>query len=126
MADVSVPNWSQVRTQLPTFLRVVIAGLLVGPGISKLLTYERSVRFFASLGTPTPDVWVVVVGLLELLAAGLLLVNRVPRIAALLTIPMMVVAAVTAGPSWQNVGPLVAALGLIALETSSGAPNEAT
>lgn len=126
MADVSVPSWSQVRTQLPAFLRVVIAGLLIGPGISKLLTYERSVRFFASLGIPAPDVLVVVVGVLELLAAGLLLVHRVPRIAALLTIPMMVVAVVTAGPSWQNIGALVAALGVIGLETSSGTPNEAT
>lgn len=104
----------------------MIVGLLVGPGIGKLLTYERSVRFFASLGLPAPDVLVVVVGVVELLAAGFLLVNRVPRIAALLAVPMMVVAAVTAGPSWQNIGALVAALGLIGLETSTGVSNEAT
>ena len=98
----------------PTFydavLRSVAAGLLVVPGASKLVTYGDSVAFFASLGVPAAAVTAPVVGVLELLAAAALFLDRYAVAAGLAVVPVMVVAAVTAGPSLQNV-----AVGVIGL-----------
>lgn len=117
MSDSSTIDWSWFRTQLPGVLRLAIVGLLFGPALSKFVTYERSVRFFTGLGLPSPDVLVLVVGAVELGAAILLLLNRASRVAALLVVPTMVVAAITAGPTWQNLGVLTGAVVLIGLDT---------
>lgn len=100
-----------------TLLRIGVAGLLLAPGASKFITYGTSVRFFESLGLPAPTVLVPIVGGLELVAAGLLLLDRLPRLAALLALPIMLVAVATAGPSWQNLGVFTAAFMLIGLDT---------
>lgn len=57
---------------------------------------------------------------IEIGTAALLLLDRVPRLAAVLVIPVMLVAIGTAGPSWQNLGVLMAALGLLVIETIPG------
>lgn len=106
-----------LRRDLRPFLRVGIAGLLLVPGASKFVTYGTSVRFFESLGLPAPGLLVPIVGGLELVAAGLLLLDRVPRLAAFLAIPIMLVAVATAGPSWQNLGVLVGSVVLVGLDT---------
>lgn len=105
-----------LQRNLRPLLRVGIAGLLLVPGASKFITYGTSVRFFESLGLPAPSILAPIVGGLELVAAGLLLLDRVPRLAALIAIPIMLVAAATAGASWQNLGVLVGAVVLIGLE----------
>ena len=105
------------QRNLRPLLRVGIAGLLVVPGASKFLTYGTSVRFFESLGLPAPGVLVPIVGSLELVAAGLMLFDRGPRLGALVAIPIMLVAVATAGPSWQNLGVLVGSFVLIGLDT---------
>jgi len=97
-------------------LRIGIAALVLVPGASKFITYGTSVQFFGSLGLPVPAVLVPVVGGIELVAAGLLLLDRVSWLAALLIIPIMVVAASTAGPTWQNLGVLAGAVVLIGLD----------
>lgn len=115
-ADTSGRSW--VHTQLRPVLRFGSAGLLLGPGVSKFITYEQSVRFFRDLGIPSPELLVVIVGALELAAAVLFIIDRVPWLAALVVAPIMFVAAITAGPSWQNVGVLGAAFLLVGLEAS--------
>jgi uncharacterized membrane protein YphA (DoxX/SURF4 family) len=102
---------------LRPLIRYGMAGLLLAPGASKFVTFGTSVRFFESLDLPAPSILVPIVGALELGAAALLLLDRSARIAALVTVPIMVVAAGTAGPTWQNVGVLAAALVLTALDT---------
>lgn len=97
-------------------LRFGMAGLLLVPGISKFLTYEESVRFFRALDIPSPELLVLVVGALELVAVALLILDRVPWIGALAVVPIVAVAAVAAGPTWQNLGILGAALVLVALD----------
>ena len=109
-----------VGRQLRPYLRYGIAGLLLVPGVSKFLTYGTSVRFFESLGLPFPAVLVPIVGALELGAAALILLDKAPRIASLVAVPIMVVAAGTAGPTWQNIGVLTAALILITIDTTEG------
>jgi putative oxidoreductase len=97
-------------------LRIGIAALVVVPGASKFITYGTSVRFFESLGLLAPAVLVPVVGGIEIVAVGLLLLDRFSWLAALLMLPIMIVAASTAGPTWQNLGVLAGAVVLIGLD----------
>lgn len=120
MAGPQVPSVGIRPSQILTVFRIGSAGLLLGPGVGKFLTYRRSVAFFSAIGLPAPEALVVVVGTVELVAAGLLLSNRRPRFGASLAVPVMVVAAFTAGPTWQNLGLLGMALGIIGFETTLG------
>lgn len=117
MAHESEDGDTDLRRNLRPVLRIGIAALLLVPGASKFITYGTSVWFFESLGLPAPAVLVPVVGSFELVAAGLLLLDRFSWLAALLTIPIMTVAAITAGPTWQNLGALAAAVVLVGLDT---------
>jgi uncharacterized membrane protein YphA (DoxX/SURF4 family) len=117
MGDERDGSLGDLSTTSRLVLRVGIAGLLLGPGVSESLTYQQSVQFFERLALPAPDLLVPIVGGVELGAAVLILLDRALRLAAALVIPVMVVAIGTAGPSWQNVGVLMAALGLIGVET---------
>lgn len=110
--DSSSPGW--LDTYVQPALRIASAGLLLGPGVSKFLTYERSVRFFTTLGLPAPEMLVPAVGAIELGAAGLLFWDRGAWLGALLALPVMAVAAATAGPTWQNVGVFFAACVVLA------------
>jgi putative oxidoreductase len=105
------------RATVRFVLRLGIAGLMLGPGVSKFLTYEQSVQFFGMLAIPAPGLTVLFVGGVELVVAALLLLDWAPRVAAVLAMPVMVVAAATAGPTWQNLGVLAAAVALATLET---------
>lgn len=118
MEDATEDESTDYRATIRFVLRLGIAGLVLGPGVSKFLTYEQSVQFFRTLAIPAPAIMVVLVGGVELAVAALLLLDRAPRGSAILVIPVMVVAAVTAGPTWQNLGVLVAAVALIVLETT--------
>ena len=120
MGDERDESSEDLSTALRLVLRVSIAGLLLGPGVSKFLTYQQSVQFFERLALPAPDLLVPLVGGVELGAAALVLLDRAPRLAAVVVIPVMLVAIGTAGPSWQNFGVLMAALGLLGIETKSG------
>lgn len=107
---------SWVHAHLRPVLRFGSAGLLIVPGASKFVTYGQSVRFFESLAIPSPELLVPVVGVLELGAALLFVLDRAIWAGALVAAPIMVVAAITAGPTWQNLGVLGAAVVLGGLE----------
>lgn len=89
-------------------------------GVSKFLTYRRSVDFYSVIGIPAAEASVIVVGIVVSMAAGRLLSNRFPRLAAVLAVPYVTVAATTAGHTWQNIGLLVMALDIIDIETNVG------
>jgi uncharacterized membrane protein YphA (DoxX/SURF4 family) len=110
--DSSFSGWFDTYVLLA--LRIGSAGLLLGPGVSKFLTYEHSVRFFTTLGLPAPKLLVPAVGAIELGAAGLLFWDRRAWLGALLAVPVMAVAAATAGPTWQNLGVFFAACVVLA------------
>jgi|AntDeeMetagen134_2_1112570.scaffolds.fasta_scaffold01062_6 uncharacterized membrane protein YphA (DoxX/SURF4 family) len=106
-----------IRARVRPILRLGIAALLLGPGVSKFLTYGRSVQFFETLELPVPAVLVLVVGTIEIGVAVFLFLDRAPRSAAATAVPVMIVAGVTAGPTWQNLGVLISAFVLIAIDT---------
>lgn len=97
-----------LRTHGRPVLQIGAAALLFGPGVSKFITYDQSVSFFTTLGLPAPELLVLVVGSMEIVAALSLFFDRVSWLGALLAIPIMAVAMVTAAPSWQNIGVLLA------------------
>jgi uncharacterized membrane protein YphA (DoxX/SURF4 family) len=97
-----------LRTHGRPALRIGAAALLFGPGVSKFITYDQSVTFFTRLGLPAPEVLVLVVGGIEIGVALSMLFDRVPWLGAILAIPIMIIAITTAGPSWQNIGVLLA------------------
>ena len=43
-----------IRAKLRPILRIGVAALLLGLGVSKFLTYGQSVQFFETLGLPVP------------------------------------------------------------------------
>ena len=107
---------SDTSTGIRARLRIGIAAVLLAPGVSKFLTYGRSVQFFETLGLPAPAVLVLVVGTVEIGVAVCLFLDRAPRVAAVAVVPVMIVAAVTAGPTWQNLGVLISALVLVGID----------
>ena len=100
-----------IRAPVRPALHVGIAGLLLGPGVSKFFTYGQSVRFFRALALSAPGV----VGAVEIGTAVLLLLDRPPRASAVTAVPVMIVALVTASPTWENFGVLLAAF--VAIDT---------
>jgi uncharacterized membrane protein YphA (DoxX/SURF4 family) len=96
-----------------------VVGLVVVPGGAKFLSYETSVAMFTRLDIPAPAAMVVVVGVIELAAAALLLADRGVRVAAASLLAVVLVAALTAGPTWQNVGTAGACLVLLATESAT-------
>lgn len=119
MFDDSPVDPRRVGPAVLPFARVGSGALLLGPGVGKFVTYDRSVRFFAALGLPSPELLVPFVGVVELAAAALLFSDRAPRLGALFAVPVMVVAAATAGPTWQNLGVLATASLVLVLETTA-------
>lgn len=105
----AIPSW------LDDALRIAVAALVVVPGVRKFLTYERSVRFFETLQIPAAETLVLLVGALEVAVAVLLFLDRGVQYAALTITPVMAVAIVTAGPTWQNIGVLFAVAVLVSL-----------
>lgn len=101
-------SWATARRHGRLVLRIGVASLLLGPGARKFLTYDHSVQFFTTLGLPAPELLVPLVGGIEIGAALLLFLGRESWLGALLAVPVMAVAIATAGPTWQNVGVLIA------------------
>jgi uncharacterized membrane protein YphA (DoxX/SURF4 family) len=108
---------SDTSTGIRARLRIGIAAVLLAPGVSKFLTYGRSVQFFETLGLPAPAVLVLAVGAVEIGIAVFLVLDRAPRAAAVTVVPVMIVAAVTAGPTWQKLWMLIPVVVLIGIDT---------
>lgn len=109
MDGFTIPEWA------PSGLRYVIIGLVAPPAVGKFLTYARSVAFFTSLGIPSPELMVLLVGMIELAAVVLLLLDVGRRFVAVALLPVMLVAFWTTR-DWQALAVLLAAIGLLAVE----------
>lgn len=96
-------------------LRLGVAWLVVGPAVGKFLTHGRSVEFFASLGIPAPTAMVLLAGVVEVAAVGMLVLGVGDDLAALALLPVMGVAILYAGPDWKNLAVLGGCLALLAL-----------
>ena len=102
-----------------TTLRLVLAALVAKPALSKFVTYSDSVAFFDAYGIPMPEVMVIVAGLLEVTAVVMLLFGIGGRIAAVMLLPVMLVAILYVGPDWKNLIVLVGSIAILVLGTGS-------
>lgn len=116
----SVPGWITLS------LRLVLIVLIAKPALSKFITYGDSVSFFDAIGMPAPAVMVLIAGVIEVGAVGLLLVGFGKRLAAISLVPVMLVAILYVGPDWKNLSVLFGSMALVALETDLAVIREST
>ena len=102
-----------------TTLRLVLAALVAKPALSKFVTYSDSVSFFDAYGIPMPEVMVIVAAVLEIIAVAMLLFGIGGRIAAVMLLPVMLVAILYVGPDWKNLIVLVGSIVILVLGTGS-------
>jgi putative oxidoreductase len=102
-----------------TALRLVLVALVAKPALSKFVTYSNSVAFFDAYGIPMPAVMVIVAGVLEITVVVMLLFGIGGRIAAVLLLPVMLVAMLYVGPDWKNLVVLAGSIVILVLGTGS-------
>lgn len=108
-------NGDRLSAWIPVVLRAV-AGVAVGPaGLMKLLAYDTQVARFIALGVPAPEAMVVLVGVVELVAALGLAVGFASRVAAVVAVQVMLAAIVFAGVAPSNAIVLAICLGIVVL-----------
>ena len=100
-----------------TVFRLALVALVAKPALSKFVTYSDSVAFFDAYGIPMPTVMVIVAGLLEITAIVMLLLGIGGRIAAVLLLPVMLVAILYVGPDWKNLIVLVGSIVILVFGT---------
>ncbi len=83
-------------------LRLAVAGIFVPIGVLKFVLYPDEVAFFAEVGVPFPEIAVIVVGFVEVVAGFAVLVGFLTRVSAVLLGFVMVGAFLTAGPDTLN------------------------
>lgn len=105
-----------IQEWAPIPLRLFLVVLVV-PGSNKLLNYSSQVDFFAELGIPAPELMVPFVGVLEIIAAVLIVFGVAGRLGAVSMVPVMLTAMATAEVNAFNTAVLVSCLGIVALGT---------
>jgi putative oxidoreductase len=80
----------------PVFLRLGLAALFAYAGITKLMNPAQTTQFFGSLGFPSPEVFVWIAIVIELLGALFLLLGLLTRITAIVLTVFLCVAITTA------------------------------
>lgn len=80
----------------PLLTRLALGLIFARSGWGKLHNLERVTKFFDSLGIPAPGANAAFVGTVELVCGALLILGLFTRFSALLLIPTMIVALLTA------------------------------
>ncbi|ADB62871.1 DoxX family protein (plasmid) [Haloterrigena turkmenica DSM 5511] len=125
MEDTSVDRIQSLQQLIPEWihsgLRLVLVALVAKPALSKFVTHENSVSFFDAVGIPSPQLMVIIAGIIEVGAVFLLLAGVGERLAAVSLILVMLVAILYVGPDWKNLSVLFGALTLLVLKTDMDA-----
>lgn len=122
-------NWIFIPLQegLPLLFRGLCVAIVSGPALQKFLDYHGQTAFFREIGVSSPEVMVLVVGVVELTTLLLILLGIAGRIAALSLMFVMGAAMLYAELNWGNGVTLVSAIGLVILGSgrfSLWAPEE--
>lgn len=103
----------------PVVLRAIVV-LILGPSaVGKFVLYSDRAANFAEYGIPAPEITVLLVGVVQLLAVVTILAGAAGRLGALVTIPIMVTAMVVDAPNAGNVLVLTGCVGLVILGTGN-------
>jgi putative oxidoreductase len=104
---------------LPVVLRAAAVYVLFEPALNKFRSTEAMVGFFGSLGIPSPEIMVLLVGVVEVSAVILFATGILGRVIAVPLSVVMIVAMATAGVNQNNIIVLVSSLGILALGTGA-------
>lgn len=85
------------RDRVLLLIRLVSGGVFVAFGAGKFVNHASELDSFRSYGLPAPEVFVVVIGVVELVGGALLIANRLVRTAALVLAADMAGAIVVSG-----------------------------
>jgi putative oxidoreductase len=83
--------------QLLRAVRLIAGGVFVVFGAGKFVNHPSELASFRTYGLPAPEVFVIVVGVVELVGGALLIANRLVKPAALVLAADMVGAIVVSG-----------------------------
>ena len=103
--------------RLPYLLCAVAAYVVIDPALQKFTDHAMMTGFFDNLGFPVPEVTVVFVGIIELLAVTAFVLGIAGRWMALVLGGEMVVAMLTAGVNTNNTVVLICCIGIALLGT---------
>lgn len=104
---------------LPVVLRGLVALVLTPAAVLKFVDYSAEAAAFAEYGIPAPDITVLVIGAIQLPAALMIAFGVAGRLGALVMVPIMLTAMVTAGVVPANVIVLSGCVGIVFLGTGS-------
>jgi putative oxidoreductase len=85
------------RDRVLLVLRLLSGGVFVAFGIGKFVNHASELASFKSYGLPAPEIFVVVIGLVELVGGLLLIIGVLTRLAALVLAVDMIGAIVVSG-----------------------------
>ena len=85
------------RDRILLLIRLVAGGVFVAFGAGKFLNHASELASFKTYGLPAPEVFVIIIGIVELLGGALLIVGLFTRPAALVLAGDMVAAIVVSG-----------------------------
>jgi uncharacterized membrane protein YphA (DoxX/SURF4 family) len=119
---VSVAKWlpgsladGGVRAWVPVCLRAVAVALVAPAAALKVVDYGGQASFFAEIGVPAPEITVLVVAAVQLLACTGIAVGVANRLAAFVLVPIMLTAMALYAVVPSNAAVLVASVGVVAL-----------
>jgi len=104
---------------LPVVLRGLVAFILLAPAIGKFVFYSERAANFAEFGIPAPEITVLLVGGLQILAIISLGAGVAGRLGALSMIPVMLTAMWVDAVNVPNVIVLTGSVGIILLGTGN-------
>ncbi|MEY7848727.1 DoxX family protein [Natrarchaeobius sp. A-rgal3] len=104
---------------VPVVLRGLVALLLAPAAVLKFVDYSGQAALFAEYGIPAPETTVLLIGAIQLPLAILIALGIAGRLGALLVIPIMVTAMLTAGVEATNVVVLLGCIGIVLLGTGN-------
>jgi putative oxidoreductase len=81
--------------------RITMGILFIVPAIRQITGYQGSVKYFTSLGIPSPEVVVVIAVIIEIVAGAMLIVGWKTRWAAWALIVYVLIATAFAHRFWQ-------------------------
>ena len=81
--------------------RITMGILFIVPAIRQITSYQGTVKYFASLGFPSPEVVVVIAVIIEIVAGAMLIVGWKTRWAAWALIVYVLIATAFAHRFWQ-------------------------
>jgi putative oxidoreductase len=97
-------------------VRLAAGGVFVVFGLGKFINHGSELASFKTYGLPAPEVFVVVIGVIELVGGVLLIAGRFTRLAALVLAGDMLGAIVFSGLAhWEVVSLTLAPVQLVAM-----------